>query len=178
MNVRGSGSRVVVGVLAIVGLTSCPAPPSTISPRSVTPDSVDRIVDYDHDAATGTNIIELEGSTIELPSDAVSIHGRPVHDGLLLSGEPDGQRWDAVLPARDDDGCFRLQNGSALNEGPTVLFPVDDVFGLRLEKGVALVESERVGDVERVEEEQRHPFVNWCIDADGLVQGAEYGVGV
>jgi hypothetical protein len=59
-----------------------------------------------------------------------------------------------------------------------MLFPGDDVYGLRLEKGVAWVESERVGDVERVEERQRYPFVNWCADDEGLVQGAEYGVGV
>jgi len=161
-----------LAVLAIA-LTACPAAPSATPEVPVSPDTVGQIVDTQHDAATDRYILDLGGSTVELEADAVAIEGRPVNGGLLLAGEVNGQRWYAVLPARDDaDECFALANGSAINEGSTILFPVEGEYGLRLQKAAAWTEPAQVVEGGRYPIE----FQFWCVSADGQVVSVEQGV--
>lgn len=158
-----------IAVLAIA-LAACPAEPSATPEVPVTPDTVGQIFDTDHDPATDRYTLDLGGSTVELGPDAVAIEGRPVNGGLLLVGEVDGQRWYAVLPARDDgEGCFALANGSAINEGSTILFPVEGDYGLRLEKAAEWTEPTAVAEGDRYPIE----FRSWCVNAEGQITDVE-----
>lgn len=161
-----------VAVLAIA-LAACPAAPSATPEVPVTPDTVGQILDIEHDAATDRYTLDLVGSTVELGSDAVAIEGRPVNGGLLLVGEVDGQRWYAVLaPSEEADECFVLANGSAINEGSTILFPVEREFGLRLEKAADWEEPAPVAEGDRYPTE----FRSWCVNADGQIADVEQRV--
>lgn len=161
-----------IAVLAIA-LAACPAAPSATPDVPVTPDTVGQIFGTEHDAATDRYTLDLGGSTVELGVDAIAIYGRPVNGGLLLVGEVDGQRWYAALPPRDDAGvCFALANGSAINEGSTILFPMEGEYGLRLQKAAEWTEPAAVAEGARYPIE----FRSWCVDADGHIADVEQRV--
>lgn len=165
-------STVAMAVLAIA-LAACPAAPSATPDVPVTPDTVGQIYDTEHDATTDRYTLDLGGSTVELGPDAVAIEGRPLNGGLLLVGEVDGQRWYAVLPPSEEaDGCFALANGSAINEGSTILFPVEGEYGLRLEKAAEWEEPAEVAEGGRYPIE----FRSWCVNADGQIADVEQRV--
>lgn len=134
-------------------------------PNAVMPESVDRIRDYDHDEATDTDLVDVGVATVELRGDAIRIYGEFTRGGLLLSGDVDSRQWYAVLADPGEGAeCFVLGVGSAVNEGETILFPVNDEYGLRLSKDPVLQEPSQASPGER------YPDTDlWCVDGDGAV---------
>ena len=116
-------------------------------------------------------VLDVDGSRVELNDDALQIHGHPSLDGLVLVGSTGGRTWYVALadPGVGSD-CFLLASGSAIDEGPTVLFPIDEMYGLRLDKAAEWSVPppfEMDGD--------RYPswLTGWCVNADGEVTSAD-----
>ena len=168
-------ARPAVLLVLTLALPGCPAAPTPTPAMALEPEIVGRVVDVE-DPAPGVDVYVLDvgGSRVEVSDDALELHGHPLLDGLLLVGSINGLQWYVALPGSpSDDGteCFWLSSGSAINAGDAILFPLDETYGVRLEKGPQWQEPgyDLDGD--------RYPiWLNgWCIGADGNVLSVDEG---
>lgn len=156
-------------------LTACPGAPTPTPELALTPETVGRLVDIE-DPAPGKDVyvLDVAGSRFELEDDALEVHGHPSLDGLVLVGSSGGATWYVALSdvyPTDGIECFWLTNGSAIDEGSTILFPFDEMYGLRLDKAAEWEEPGYEMNGERYPSWLAH----WCVNADGQVTSVDQG---
>lgn len=156
-------------------MTACPAAPNPTPEVALQPDTVGRLVDIEHPApGDDVYILDVDGARFELGDDALEVRGHPSLDGLVLVGSTGGRMWYVALGdpyPRDENECFLLGTGSAIDEGQTILFPFDELYGLRLEKAPEW--QEPIYDMDG----DRYPIwlKSWCMNADGQVISVDEG---
>lgn len=172
MGMRSSALALVP--LALI-MSACPAAPAPTPEIALKPDTVGRLIDVE-DPAPGKDVyvLDVDGSRFELDDDAIELRGHPSLDGLVMVGSIGAQAWYVALGdpyPTDETECFLLHTGSAINEGATILFPIDEMYGLRLAKGADWREPDQGMDGDRYPSWLRF----WCVNVDGQVISVEAG---